>query len=215
MNSCPYYDVFDECYARLDAMIGTMNQQHERFVIRMRECSLLHETDPSLPCPRLEACLYDDCESSLPLESNVVDDASLTDLGEVFDSPLTPLTFVAPPFSSTPMDTSVSDSILLASPLPLAQCTGLEMGETSQGDASSVEDVSLSWLGGLTLVEPYLEEAPFEGLCDDSLVVGAAPSIEHIDPICTEPLDLTPISFPLLPPVPSHLYAFHESLGDI
>ena len=120
MNSCPYYDVFDECYARLDVMIGAMNEQHERFASRMREWSLLHETDPSLPCPRLEARLYDDCESFLSLESNVVDEALLTDLEEVFDAPLIPLTFVAPSFSSTPMGTSVSDSILLASPLPLA-----------------------------------------------------------------------------------------------
>jgi len=145
VNSCPYYDVFDECYARLDGMIGTMNEQHEHFVSRIRECGLLHENGPSLPCPRLEARLYDDCESSLPLESNVVDDAPLTDLGEVFNPPLAPLTFVAPSFSSTPMDTSVSDLILLTSSLPLAQCTGLEMGETSRGATSSVEDVLLSW----------------------------------------------------------------------
>jgi len=215
VNSCPYYDIFDECYARLDSMIGTMNEQHRRFVSRMRECSLLLETDPSLPCPRLEARLYDDCESSLPLESNAVDDAPLTDLGEVFDPPLTPSTFVGPCFSSAPMDTNVSDPILLASPLPLARCTRLEMGKTSQGDASSIEDILLSWSRGLTLVELYLEEAPFEELCDDSLVVGIAPSIEHIELICTEPLNLTPISSPLLPIMPSHLHAFHESLGDI
>ena len=83
------------------------------------------------------------------------------------------------------------------------------MGKTSQGDASSIEDILLSWSRGLTLVELYLEEAPFEELCDDSLVVGAAPSIDHIDPICIEPLDFTPISFPLLPATPSHLHAFH------
>ena len=41
------------------------------------------------------------------------------------------------------------------------------------------------------MVEPYLEEAPFEELRDDSLVVGVAPSIDHFDPICTEPLDVT------------------------
>jgi len=145
VNSCPCYDVFDKCYARLDAMIGTMNEQHERFVSRMRECGLLHETDPSLRCPSLEARLYDNCKSSLSLESNIVDDAHLTDLGEAFDPPLTPLTFVAPSFSSTPIDTSVSYSFLLASPLPLAQCMGLEMGETSRGNVCSVEDVSLSW----------------------------------------------------------------------
>ena len=33
------------------------------------------------------------------------------------------------------------------------------------------------------MVESYLKEAPFEELCDDSLVVGAAPSIDYIDPI--------------------------------
>jgi len=31
-----------------------MNEQHERFVGEMREFGLLHETDPSLPIPRLE-----------------------------------------------------------------------------------------------------------------------------------------------------------------
>ena len=53
----------------------------------------------------------------LPLESNVVDDTLLTNLEEVFDPPLTLLTFVAPSFSNTPMDTTIRDSILLASPL--------------------------------------------------------------------------------------------------
>ena len=120
MNSCTFYDVFDECYARFDAMIGTMNEKHECFIGRMREYDLLHEIDPSLPCPKLEARLYDDCECSLTQESNIVDDAPLTDLGDVFDPPLPPLTLVILSFSSTHMDTSVSDSILLASPLPLA-----------------------------------------------------------------------------------------------
>ena len=44
------------------------------FVSEMREFGLLHETDPSLPIPTLESSLYDDYESFLPLESNVVDD---------------------------------------------------------------------------------------------------------------------------------------------
>ena len=144
VNSYAYYDVSNECYASLDAIIGTMNKQQEHFVSRIRECRLLHETNPSLPCPGLEASLYDDCESSLPLESKVVDATPLTDLGKAFDSPLTSLPFVTPSFSSTPLDTNVSDSILLASPLPLAQCMGLEMGETSWVDASPIDDVSLS-----------------------------------------------------------------------
>jgi len=57
---------------------------------------------------------------SLPIESNVVDDADLTDLEEVFDPPSTSLPFVVPSLSSTPMDTTASDLILLFSPLPLS-----------------------------------------------------------------------------------------------
>jgi len=73
-----------------------MNEQHTHFVSEMRKCGLLHETDPSLPFPQLESTLYEDCKSSLSLDSNVVDDASLTDLEEVFDPPLTSLSFAAP-----------------------------------------------------------------------------------------------------------------------
>jgi len=143
MNSCPYYDISDESYTRFNAMIETMNEQLEHFVSEMSEFGLLHETDPSLHIPRLEPSLYVDYESSLPLESNVVDDAPLTDLEEVFDPPLTSLPLVAPSFSNTPVATSVSDSTLLASPLPLAQCIGLEMGQTSRVDVSVLEDDSL------------------------------------------------------------------------
>jgi len=103
----------------------------------------LHEIDPSLPCPRLEASLFDDWVSSFPLKSYVVDDAALTSLWEAFD-PLDLLVICYSIFHSKPMDNSVSYSILVASPLSLAQCTGLEMGETSRGDASSMNDVSLS-----------------------------------------------------------------------
>ena len=54
-----------------------MNEQHMHFVSKMRECGSLHETNPSLPFLRLEDSLYDDRESSLFPESNVVDDAPL------------------------------------------------------------------------------------------------------------------------------------------
>jgi len=94
VNSYPYYDIYDELYAKLNRMIETMNEQHMQFVSEMIECGLLHETYLSLPFPRLESSLYDDCESSLPLESNVVDDTPLTDLEEVFDPPLTFVPFV-------------------------------------------------------------------------------------------------------------------------
>jgi len=143
MNSYPYYDVFNEAYAKPNAMIEIMNERHEHFVSEM-EFGLLHETDPSLPIPRLESSFYDDYESSHLLESNAVDDAPLTDLEEVFDPPLTSLPLVAPSFSSTSVATSVRDLVLLVSPFPLAQCTGSEMGEVSRGDVSVLEDDSVS-----------------------------------------------------------------------
>jgi len=80
----------------------------------------VYETDPSLPFPRLESSLFDDYEPSLPLEYNIVGDAPFTDLEEVSDPSLTSLSCVAPSFSKTPMDTTVSTSTLLISPLPLA-----------------------------------------------------------------------------------------------
>jgi len=59
------------------------------------------------------------------------------------DHPLTSLPLVVPSFSKTHIASNVSDLTLLASPLPSAQCMGLEMGETSRGDFSVQEDDSL------------------------------------------------------------------------
>jgi len=146
-------------------MIETINDRHEHFVSEIREFSLLHEIDPSLPIPRLKSSLYDDCESSLPLASNIVDDAPLINLKEVFDPHLTSLSFVAPSFSSTLTDTGINDLTLLASPLPLTQCTGLAIGDTSKGNFSILEDASLLRSKELTLVEPHLEEASFAEFC--------------------------------------------------
>jgi len=120
VNSCPYYDVSDEAYVKLNAMIKTMNGRHKNFVSEMRQYGLLHGTNPSLPIPTLECSLHDDYESFLQLESNVVDDAPLTNIEEVLDPPLTSLSLVTPSFSSHPIATSVSDSTLLASPLSVA-----------------------------------------------------------------------------------------------
>jgi len=86
----------------------------------MREFGLLIEIYPSLPLLRPKATLDDDYESSLSIESNFVDNAPLTNLKEVFNSPLTSLPFVAQPFSSTPLATTASDLTLLASLPPLA-----------------------------------------------------------------------------------------------
>ena len=67
VNYFSYYDVSNESYAGLNAMTKIMNKRHEHFVSEIRQFGLLYEDRPSLPFPRLEASLYDDCESSLPL----------------------------------------------------------------------------------------------------------------------------------------------------
>ena len=87
------------------------------------------ETDPSLHFLKPKASLYDNYDSSLPLDSSFVDDTSLINLEEVFKPPVVALTFVTPSSSSTPIYTSVSDFILLVSFLLLAQCADLKMGE--------------------------------------------------------------------------------------
>ena len=84
------------------------------------------------------------------------------------------------------------------------------MDESLRGDASCVEDDSLHWSGDIALLEPSFEE-----YYSNYVKVSAALSIEHIDPICTDFLDLVPISSPFLPTTPSHLHVFQESLGDI
>jgi len=175
----------------------------------------LHEIDPNLASPRLKVSLYDDCKSSLPLESSFVDDIPYTDLEEPSDPHLTSSSLVAPSSSTAPISTNISALTLRGSPLRLAQCTGLEMSEPYKGDVTVLEDDFPTRLKEPILVESHLEEAPFDELYDDSLVVGATASFDHIDPICTEPLESTPISSPVLPSDPSHLHAFHESLGDI
>ena len=185
-------------------MIRKMHEQYMRLVSEMRECGLFHETDPNLGSARLEFSLYEDCKSSFPLESSFVDDIPYTDLEEAPDPPLTSSSLVAPSSTSTPIGTTVSALTLHASSLHLAQCTRLEIGEPFRGDVSVLEDDFPTWSIGPPLVELHLEEAPFEELCDDSFVVGAALSIEHIGSICTGPLDLTPhfIPFPFHHPLP-------------
>ena len=181
----------------------------------MKEFGLLHETSPSRPIPRPESSLYDDHESSLPLESAIIDDASLPDLEEVVDPPFTSSPLVAPSPSSTPLVTSTSDSTLFDSPFPLAQCTGLEVGETSGGDVRTLADVSLSRSKEFKLVAPHLEEAPFVELYGDLVMGTDTRSTGTTDPIGNEHLDLTPASSLLPSTNPSHAHAFHESLGDI
>jgi len=118
-NSDPYYDIFVECYAKLDAMIGTMNERLQSFDGKKRESGLLYETNPSPSSPRLEISLYDDYESSLPLESTFINITSSIDLGEPVDPLLAP-SLIAPSLPSTPRDTTKGTLHLLSSLLHLA-----------------------------------------------------------------------------------------------
>ena len=65
------------------------------------------------------------------------------------------------------------------------------------------------------MIEPFFEEAPFEELCGEGMVVNAGPSFEHTDLTCIESLELTPISSPCFSMTPYHLHAYYESLCDI
>ena len=89
------------------------------------------------------------------------------------------------------------------------------MGETSGGNVGVLKDASLLMSIELTLVVPHLEKAPFVELCDDIVKGSDTPSIEHVDPICSELFDSTPISSALPPTTPSYMHAFHEYLGDL
>ena len=89
------------------------------------------------------------------------------------------------------------------------------MGEFFTGDVSVIKNDSLDWSKELTLVKPYREEAPFEELCYDVVMGCVILIIRHIDFICIEPLDITPVLVPSLLTTSSHVHAFHKSLGDI
>jgi len=86
------------------------------------------------------------------------------------------------------------------------------VGEISGCDVSVLEDDSLSWSKKLTL---HLEETPFAEFFGDIVIGSNTPNIKHTDPICSKLFDPTPISSPFSPTIPSHVHAYHESLGDI
>ena len=203
-NYCPYYDISDDCYANLNALIGTMDERLNFFVDTMRERDIMLETDPSPSSLRLEVNLYDDYESSLPLEPAFITPTPLTGLEKVIDPP-----YVAPSLSSTPSDTTGGVVGLLSSPIPLAQCTELEMGESSRSDASLIEDDLHVWSAHHGSLEPSFEEC-----YDDDVRVSVTPSIDHVDPGFIESPTLVPISSPFLAATTPPWPAFLKPLGD-
>jgi len=105
--------------------------------------------------------------------------------------------------------------VILANDLTLDQ-------ETQVLDFLVENQQALGWtLGDIRGISPtivqlqiHLEEAPFADFCGDAVMGTDNSSIKHTDPICNEPLDLAPTSPTSLSTTPSHLNAYHASLGD-
>jgi len=160
INSCPYYEISNDCHARLNGLIKTMKERHGCFVSGIREFDLLYDAIPSVPTLKLEVILYDDYESFHPLQSNFVLNTPSTALEEEIDPPLTHLLLLVLP--TTPQDTAICVLTLLASTLPLALCTGLEISKPFRSGTDFVEDDSVVRAKQLTSIEPFVEEDPFE-----------------------------------------------------
>jgi len=128
--ACPYY-ISNEDFARLSSMIETMSQQQVEFEIKMREFDLSHETDLRFSAPKLDVCLCDDGASFPALES---------ELEVVLDPSLATLPLVAPSSLSTLRDNTMFNIFLPDPPLPLAQSTEFEVGETFTVNATVDED---------------------------------------------------------------------------
>ena len=75
---------------------------------------------------------------------------------------MTYLPIFAPSFCNLFIDTTNSASTLLASLLPLAQCTGSKIGDLFRKNISIIEDDLLDQSKELCSVEPYVKVAPIE-----------------------------------------------------
>jgi len=215
VNPCPYYVISNEGFVRLNNMIETMNEQIARFENYLWENQLSYETNLSLPSSRLKVSLCDDDKSSFPLESDFIVHRALTDLEEVIDVPLTLLSLVASSSLSTPGDTAENVLTLSISPLLLAQCTGLKVGEPFRDDVSPYDEGdSLAWSKEIVLVEQYLEESPLDESCAYDAVVGSFSSPKSMNSIPVEFLDFVHIPSPLLPSIPLMWMYYVHILGD-
>ena len=106
---------------------SVIDEQNAKFENSLREYDLSHEADLRFSSARLDVNMCDDGMSFPPPESG---------LEEVLDPPLTISPIVAPSSLSTPRDTTEGALSLTISPLPLAQCTELKVGESFRDDAS-------------------------------------------------------------------------------
>jgi len=178
-TSCPYY-IFDEGFARLNSMIETMNKQQAEFENKMRECNLSHETDLRFSSPKLDVCLCDDDASSTPLEFG---------LEAVVDPSLTTPSLVAPPSPSTLRGNTTFNMTLPAPPLPLAQSTEFEVGETFTVNAGVDED-DVCYDSDNILIEVHDFDATVRGMSYVDVVITVPASFDMVDDMSPDPLDI-------------------------
>jgi len=112
-------------------MIEAMNKQQAEFDSKIREYDLSHETDLRFSSPKLDVCLSDDGAPFTPLEFG---------LEVVLDPSLTTPSLVAPSSPNTLRDNTTFNMTLPDAPLPLAQSTEFEVGETFSVNTSVDED---------------------------------------------------------------------------
>jgi len=183
-TSCTYY-ISDEGFTRLSSMIETMNRQQAEFEIKMWEFDLSHETDLRFSSPKLDVCLCDDGASFPPLESR---------LEVVLDPPFLTPSLVGPSSPSTLRDNTAFNMTLLDPPLPLAQSTEFEVGETFIVNASvDVDDTYYESYHTFTEVHDF--DVTLEGrlYVDAEVIVTTSHDVvENISPDSVDTLHASP-----------------------
>jgi len=206
-TSSPSY-ISNDSFARLSGMIETMNKQQTEFANRMREYDLSHETDLRFSSPKLDVYLCDDGASFSPLESG---------LEAVLDPPLTTLSLLFSPSPSTFRDNTTFNMTLSDPPLPLAQSTEFEMGETFIINANVDED-DVCYDSDSLFIEVRDSDATLAGMSYVDVVITVPTSFDMVDDISPEPLDAFHASSPYSLPSPSpechnlSLVACHDML---
>jgi len=193
-------------------MIETIDKQRVELEIKMREFNLSHETDLRFRSPKLDVCLCDDGVSFPPLESG---------LEAILDPSLVTLSLVAPSSPYSLRDNTTFNMLLPDPPLPLAQSTEFEVGETFTVNASVDEDDACYDSDSVSIEVRDYDATP-DGRSYVDVVLTIPTGSVMVDDVSLDPLD-TPHASPLCSlPSPSpechnmSLADFHDMLqGDL
>jgi len=167
-------------------MIEITDKQQVQLEIKMREFDLSHETDLTFSSPKLDVCLCDNGVSFPPLESG---------LEVVLDPSLDTLPLVDPSSPSTLRDNTTFNMLLPDPPLPLAQSTEFEVGETFTVNASIDED-DACYDSDSVPIEVSDYDATLVGRSYIDVVITMPTSSVMTDDVSLDPLD-TPYASPL------------------